>query len=246
MLTAYLDESGHETKDVVVIAGFLGNDQQWLQCAKEWKQGLGPQRTTFHMHDLRWTKFGTKKLLAILGPIPHQCGLRAVLGVVHVNDYYDMVSGTRAEKLTKGYYLALNTLIGAIIKNTRKTERIKLVLEEQHEYAFSAKIVFSAEDSVTPEGERRMAGIEYVRKDSTILTQPADYVAFAVLQGLRDRTSKKYRWCLPILKNTQTAFGLYPDRERLRKVLKDTLEKFPALMQEERRGCRPGVKHAQA
>src|SRR2546426_907405 len=140
MLTVYLDESGHEGK-VVIVAGFLGNDNQWEQCAKKWQAGLGPQRRLLHMKDLRWSKHSTR-------------------------------------------------------------------------------VIFAASQHKSLSGEAQISGVEYIPKDSSVLIQPSDYLVFALLQGFRDRSSKKYKWCEPILKNTQNAFGLVPDRDNLRKVIK--------------------------
>ncbi|MGA7907837.1 MAG: DUF3800 domain-containing protein [Candidatus Sulfotelmatobacter sp.] len=229
MLTAYLDESGHEGK-IVVVAGFLGDDSQWEQCVEKWREGLGPQRRRLHMKQLRWSKHGIRKMLEKLGGIPHKCGLRAVIGVAPVDYYGDLVTGTMAEKLTKGYYLAVIGIIEAILKNTPKAETIKLVFEQQEEYEASTRIICSASQELTPSRERRLSGIEFIPKDSSVLTQPADYLAFALLQGFRDQKSKKYKWCEPILRNTKSAFGMVPERDNLRKVIKSTIKKHPELM----------------
>ena len=86
MLTAYLDVSGHEGSHVIV-AGFLGTDDQWKECAEKWKKGLGPQRKLLHMKELRFNKFGIKRMLEFLGAIPHACGSRAVMAATPVDRY---------------------------------------------------------------------------------------------------------------------------------------------------------------
>jgi hypothetical protein len=40
MLTAYLDESGHEGKDLVILAGFMGTAEQWEKCEADWHSEL--------------------------------------------------------------------------------------------------------------------------------------------------------------------------------------------------------------
>ncbi len=229
MLTAYLDESGHEG-NLVIIAGFMGHDDEWTECAERWRNGLGPQRRLLHMKSLRWSKHGTRKLLATLGAIPHECGLRAVMAVTPVQHYEDLVSGTLAQKLVKGYYLSVIGIIDAILKNVPKDETVKFVFEQQEEYELSTRIILNARNDMTSTGARRVSGVEYIPKDDSILTQPADYLAFALLQGFRDQTSKKYKWCEPILKNKQKAFGIVQDRERLRKTIKATIDQHPELM----------------
>jgi hypothetical protein len=60
MLTIYLDESGHETSDHVVIAGFLGADEQWAAFDLDWRKAL-KGNTTFHSKSLRWNQERTRK-----------------------------------------------------------------------------------------------------------------------------------------------------------------------------------------
>jgi hypothetical protein len=232
MLTAYLDESGHESNDIVVVAGFLGNEEQWAQCDKAWTEGLG-NRKSLHMNKLRWSHDSVRRSLATLGPIPHSCGLTAIVAGIQVQDYYDLVKGTRAEKLTCGYQIGVMVLIHAILKNTPTDETVKLVFEAQSTYERLANLMFNAnKNQLTPTGKPRLSSIEYVSKDSSVLTQPADYLAYAMLQEIRNPTSKKAKWCKPIRDITRNAFGRIPDpkdRDSWRGVIERTLRKFPYL-----------------
>jgi Protein of unknown function (DUF3800) len=226
MLTAYLDESAHETENVIV-AGFLGNDDQWEQCAEQWRIGLG-KRKYLHMKDLRFKKQRVRELLERLGPIPHECGLRTLVATVPVSSYYDLVSNTRAERLTKGYYFCLITILDAIVKNTPKDESVKLVCELQNEYEIGARRFFDDnKHHLTSAGEPKFNSIEFISKDSSILTQPADYLAFSILQVFRDPESLKSKWCEPIRRNTQPGFGFIHDGKGLRDVVKSSLRKMP-------------------
>lgn len=93
MLTAYMDESGHEA-DRVVLAGFLGNRDQWKLFEAAWRKGLG-RRRNLHMKELRWHKpERIKELLASLAPIPYRCGLTALYSTVLASDYSDLIVGT--------------------------------------------------------------------------------------------------------------------------------------------------------
>lgn len=234
VLTAYLDESGHDTKDWVIIAGFLGNADQWEMCAKKWEIGLG-HRPALHMNKIRrWSKYATKKLLDILGPIPHECGLTAIVGAVRVSDYQDLVEGTLAEKLTKGYLFCLITVVDSILKCIPKDERIKLLLEQQNEYANQAQAIFeNNKDRVTSDGYPIISGIEYIPKESSSLTQPADYLAYAILQDRRDPSSTRAQICRPITQLKQPAFGMIHETEdsraKIRNVIKNTLQAHPEL-----------------
>jgi len=66
MLTAYLDESGQETKGWM-FGWFPWNDEQWKQFVPLWKEALGPQRKHLHMADLRWKKTANKGTLSSFG-----------------------------------------------------------------------------------------------------------------------------------------------------------------------------------
>lgn len=232
MLTAYLDESGHEAKGLVVLAGFLGNEKQWSDCETAWQIGLGKKRAGLHTKELRFRKNSDRDLLARLGPIPHQSGLRPVLCAVNVADYDDLVVGRLVEKLAKGYYICLTGLLFSILQGIPADETVKIVLERQTEYATRAMLVFdSFKDHHTPSGRSQLASIETVRKDESLLTQPADYLAFALAHLHRDRNSRKSEWCTPILQNLKPAFGnLFEDKKKLRAWIQGTIDRFPTLM----------------
>jgi hypothetical protein len=232
MLTAYLDESGLDDK-VVVVAGFLGNDSQWTQCAKAWDEGLRKHhKKHLHMKDLRFTHDSVRLLLETLGPIPDGCGLNALVAMTPVLYYSDLVVGTKAEKLTAGYYFGVMTIIDAVLKRTPKDESVKLVFEAQKEFEPNARMVFAAhKKELTATGEPKLSGIEFIPKDSSVLTEPADYLAFAMLQKYRNESSIKARWSRPILNNTLPAFGMIPDatedREKWRTIIQTALRAHP-------------------
>lgn len=233
MLIAYLDESGHEGRDLVILAGFLGNTDQWNDCEAAWKMALG-RRKNLHMGELRWSKPDRiKKLLAVLGPIPHAVNLQAVLSTVRISDYEDLLDGTQMQKLMKGYFIALLGIINVIATGIPPEETFKLVLEVQNEYAVGAHQIFlGATDLRTPSGNRKFVSIEFIKKGETCLTEPADYLAYALLQQYRDANSIRFESCSPILKITQPALGRHHSlqREVLRDFVLGMIAKHPNLM----------------
>lgn len=48
MYSVYLDESGQETGEHVVLVGYLGSEEQWTAFDLEWKLALGTTRN-FHI-----------------------------------------------------------------------------------------------------------------------------------------------------------------------------------------------------
>jgi hypothetical protein len=199
MLTAYLDESGHETKEWMFVAGFLGNDEQWKKLAPLWRAALG-QRKALHMKGLRWNNTRTRELLARLGPIPDKCKLTPVMGGVRGRDYEDLLEGTPAQKLLKGYVTCIYPLVINVLRHIPSNERLEIVFEQQDEYQPFAECALAAIVSLR---NRRpdwfLTNWSFVPKDSTILTQPADYFVYALRQLYQDKNSKKTEWCRPIL-----------------------------------------------
>ncbi len=227
-LTAYLDESGHETKDWGFIAGFYGNDDQWRQLVPLWQTALG-KRKKLHMNELRWNYPRIKKLLDRLGPIPGKCKLTPVVGGVRVSDYEDLIAGTIDEKLMKGYIACLMPLVFQLLRVVPSDDRVDLIFEEQKEYEPYANLALSALISLMNEsipwgrgrdGLPKLSKWSFVPKDSTILTQPADYFAYALLQAYRDKNSKKTKWCQSILESGGgEGIGAILKRQTIRRII---------------------------
>jgi hypothetical protein len=113
LLTAYLDESGHESGKFVVIAGFLGTDAQWSAFEAEWQESLG-YSSSFHIKDLRWNKDSTRRWLEKLGAIPHKHGLQALIGAANVSDYAHLAANLPEAYATQGYYIALHPIFAPL------------------------------------------------------------------------------------------------------------------------------------
>jgi hypothetical protein len=233
MLTAYLDESGHEGRDVMVLAGFLGDKPQWQKCEQDWKVALG-KRKQLHMRELRWSRPDrVKKLLDALGPVPHAAGLQAVFTTAAMSNYEDLIYGTLMERLLRAYILAVIGMIYLIGKNIPPSETFKLVLEANERYEVNVQSLFRASKGMlTPDGKRKLVSIEYVDKGTTCLTEPADYLAYAMLQRHRSPGSLRDTLCAPILKNTRPGLGRDHQQqpELIRQWVTQTINAHPNLM----------------
>ena len=76
---------------------------------------------------------------------------------------------------------------------------------------------------MTKDGRPRLAKWSFVPKGSTIMTDPADYFAFALREVWTDKTSRKSEWCDPILKSGDgTAFGAILKRKQIRHIVSST------------------------
>ncbi len=236
MLTAYLDESGHEGKDIVLLSGFLGTAEQWEKCESDWQSALKErQRKHLHMTKLRWGKpERLRPLLSTLGPIPHAAGLQAVCSAVKVGDFEDLVDGTLMQKFWKGYFIVLLGMIDVVAKGIPAEETFKLVLEAQDTYEAGAHQIFlGTRDLRTPSGKRKLVSLEYIEKDDSVLTEPADYLAYAQFQNYRNPKSIKSELSLPILtmRRPGLARNHLIEKDHLRTFVKGMIARYPNLMQ---------------
>lgn len=227
MIRAYLDETGQHAKDYVIIAGHVGDTSRWLDFVGEWNKALGRQRKRLHLHDLNWSKLYTKKLLARLGPVPAQCGLKRLIGGSRVSDYADLIAKTPGEIMFDGYPNALFIAIASLLIKVPSTERIEVVFERQDRYAQLADATMH-EISITDkplfktsDGKPKLARWSFVPKNSTMLFDQADYLCYALLQKCRDEKSQKAEWCSPILESGQS-IGEIVSKDKIRKVIAKT------------------------
>jgi hypothetical protein len=220
MLTVYIDESDQESPEHVVVGGFVGTCEQWKAFTPDWRTGLG-NRKGLHMRELRWKQPRTERLLARLGPIPHAHGLKPVFGVVRVSDYVDFLEHPTEQVLVGGYLCALHPLIRQVLLAFPGTERIKWIFEEQEQYEPLVRLVFANYELLNC--KERCAGVEFVPKDSTSLTQPSDYLVYAQLQRMRDEDSQKSKWCAPILQNLPSEKDSIIGRDLIRHIVRQAL-----------------------
>ena len=221
-ITAYLDESGHSSLGHVVVAGFFGNASQWAAFAPAWEQALKPKKS-LHMRKLHWNHSRTQRLLAKLGPIPYKYDLRPVFGSVFVKDYYDLVENTHHKVRLGGYVSSFFSIIEALNRLCPGHETVRIVCEIQKQYeSFLRNMFWSFTRTLADAAKPYFESIEFVTKDATTLTQPADYLAFAIAKYLEDPNSKKCIWSRPIV-HGQDIHGRLLKREQIRKVVGDAL-----------------------
>ncbi len=249
MMRAYIDESGHEGRGYVVVAGFFGDEKAWEAFEPKWRAALG-QRQTLHMTALRWKKDSTRRLLERLAPIPNACGLLRCIGGVKVSDYEDLIDEPISMMYPhgslyvpanvivpiKGYEAVLAPMVINVLRGVPNTERIEFVFEEQREYAPAVDNVMafaSMKDmayKVTKDGKPKIAKWGFVPKGSTVMTDPADYLAFATREHCTNPNMKKAKWTRAILEaGDGQAFGRIMTRDEIRSRIKTSRALFKRL-----------------
>lgn len=238
MYSVYLDESGHETGEHVIVAGYLGTEEQWLSFEKEWGEALGGTKN-FHIAKLRWSKDSTRRRLARLGPIPHRHGLLKVIGAVRVSDYADLLQNMSEVYAVQGYLACLFPIIVEVLKAVPASEQIRWFFEEQHDYEQQARNIFRN----FPEVDRnRLTDISFLAKDATMRTQPADFLAYAMLQKRRDPQSIRAQWCEPIF-SVNSFLGMIVGHDLIRMIVGQSLA-AAALLTTLQTGKNPRIQFA--
>lgn len=185
------------------------------------------------MKDLRWNErraeYRVKPLLEKLGPIPRANHLSPVYGAVKVSDYFDLVAGrSELEQKMCGYFLCLSIILSVLLNDLPQYARAKIVCEEQKEYEPLAGALFKSFSEVVAEtpGRAYFSGIEFIPKDSSSLTQPSDYLAFAITKYYDERGSRKDLWCRPIFggKEPERVAGRCSTKQKSRETVQAILK----------------------
>jgi hypothetical protein len=222
MLTAYLSKNEPSTlSEYVAVAGFYGQDDQWNALSFSWKQALG-RRKALRMKTLRIDSRPqrAKCLLDGLAPIPERNGLKPLCSLVRVADYRDLIKdGTQATTTLAGYLACLSTILIALNHAVPGHENIKVVCEIQRGHEAEAIRMFRiVTKGMADPAKPYFSGIEFIQKDSSVFTQPADFLAFAARRWREDKKSVAATMCRPILGN-RAALGYEISRPLARDIV---------------------------
>jgi hypothetical protein len=189
----------------------MGDDAAWQTFVSLWTKAIGPQRTHLHMKDLRFTKISTQKLLAKVGPIPKQCGLIPIFASIRFSDYSDLLTMEKDKRIHSAYMMCCRAAAVFAMRRTPKNDRVEIVFERQDRYGCIAEQEFDRlsktkehSELLMEDGETsKLANWRFVNKEETVMCEPADYFAYAMLQQARNKNSVKAQWTRSIL----TAYG---------------------------------------
>lgn len=228
LITAYLDESQQESlTGHVVVAGFCGTEDQWKKFVTAWQKEVG-EKSALHMKQLRWNhRYAEKRVrdkLARLAPIPYECGLLPAIGAAKVSDYIDLIEKeSEMDKKIKGYTLCLAAIFALFMERYPGHEKIAFVCEAQEKYEPLADGLLKAFRTAGGPQHPYLVSVKYVRKNETPLTQPSDFLAFAIGKHLDEYGSKKDVWCRPIHINVPVPVSVRPGFILTRKASRETI-----------------------
>ena len=194
------------------MAGFVGNKNSWTLCAREWQIALGKKKS-LHMKELRWNGNRHKNLLERLGQVPHRCGLTPVFASVRLSDYKEKIE-YYSGPLSNGYFVTCVGVAIATLGWLPKNERVELIFEQQLEHMEARECaLFTIGKDPKFRTRRKAALAKAGTAPKSILLEPADYLAYAIMQTLVDPKSLRSQICAPILRHGRRIGGKMSEKE---------------------------------
>ncbi len=105
-------------------------------------------------------------------------------------------------------------------------ECIELVFDKQDHYEPIALELLkrASEFYRAKNGKPKLVKWGYIARDATILTQPADFYAYALAQHYKNPRSSRAQWCLPILSGRNlNPIGKILTKDEIREEISETL-----------------------
>jgi hypothetical protein len=108
-----------------------------------------------------------------------------------------------------------------------ENERLEIVFERQDQYGWLAEIEFHKIAStmdlplLMADGKTsKLASWRFIEKKDTVFCEPADYLAYTLLQHARNKQSLKSRWTYPIIAaQPNSGAAALLNRENVRNII---------------------------
>ena len=194
--SAYFDESTAPKSPVLVVAGFLSTDAQWVLFEREWKGVLAEHNlTAFHMQHFAKNKSPYRSMSEpekqkLLGSLLDIIRSRAKMGfatVVHVADFKDVMAGKIRGKVGSPYYLACAGCqldIGKWAKKNYQIEPIAYFFDAGHKNWKELAQAFIAEKNNPANTEYRLGPLTFEHDNVLVPLQAADIAAYEIWRWL--------------------------------------------------------------
>lgn len=181
VLTSYFDESGVHGEDVCVVAGFVGNNSQWGALARDWIEAIKPAKN-IHMTKLRWKRHpdAVAKRLASLGPIPHKYNLRPIMAGLNWRDYNNIIRPKYDTKFSRPYVLCALCAIDVVLIEVAQDDDVYFIFDRQEGMRRQAIEELRTYLFDWFGADRRVKGIDFISRETTVCLDPADYLAYMI------------------------------------------------------------------
>lgn len=200
LLTAYFDESGiNKAEQLCVVAGFVGNDAQWVSFIHDWIEAIKP-RHNLHMRKLRWNQHPGRiaPLLAKLGPIPYRYNLTPVYCGMWQKDYAEIMEGKVRAKFTTPYMTCAQTCMAITLHEIAKSDDVLFVFERQRVNQSAMENLKSFVFGLIGV-DSRVQDIMFSTAKKTVCLDPADYLAYQFREWKINSKSIKAKMGMSIL-----------------------------------------------
>jgi hypothetical protein len=183
---AYFDDSGHpDDRDLVVVAGFIAKEEQWLILEREWKAIIGPLGIrVFHMVDFessaKWSRPAKDAILdKLISLIRTRTGFHISNGVV-MNDYREINEKYLLEEAIGTPYALTGRTVAKDINSwkrhyLKKHDRLLVFFEDGTKHKGDFMEAMKRDNLPCP---------AFVDKREAVSVQAADLFAWEVCNGL--------------------------------------------------------------
>jgi hypothetical protein len=216
MIRTYFDESGNHTKDIFVLAGWIGRDEMWERFRQDWRSALAepPSITSFHHTDAKTDP--PKGTFSGLSRSDADKKLRRLMDVICSHEMYGVAVGLRPKtfdkafastvlgkkqvtkrlKLTHHYQSCVLAACAAVFQLQREagdTSRVDFVMDEQTGLLPAISEEYAKWKHRFPPAVQAIAGDILERSDSdSEPLQAADFLAGGITRGVGTNDAEDY------------------------------------------------------
>jgi Protein of unknown function (DUF3800) len=202
MLTAYFDDSGtHGNSDIVLMAGFFANTNQWDYFSKRWAKQLAspcPGKEPlpwFHMTEcqagdglfLGWKRHETDFLVHELGTIILGTGIYGFGGAMSRKEYERLVVGDHRRATGNAETICIINCFSTLLQLANAVapgQEIAIVFDDRPQKKRDIQKIFDIYKDVA--GDTRIISVSFASARKMLPLQAADLLAWEIYQDTLD------------------------------------------------------------
>jgi len=203
--SAYFDESTGNNSPILVVAGFLSTDAQWMLFEKEWREVLAEfQLSAFHMQHFATRKKEFQNMdehtrKALLGKLLNIINQRAKLGfaaVVHTQLFEDVFKGRDRTEIGSPYRLCCTACfleVGEWAKKNYQIEPVAYFFDAGNPHSNEVSLGFKESTDNPNNAELRLGSITFEDDKVLVPLQAADIAVYEIWKWLDEHFLDKAR-----------------------------------------------------